>query len=98
MEEKTIVTYFRHQTDYRALFLAYEQEVIKCSEWIEKCESLEQQLQLKDKMIELMAKDKIRYLINCKGFPETYLTKAKKDNFNCITNYYKEQALAELEE
>lgn len=54
-------------------------------------------LQLKDKMIELMAKDKIRYLINCKGFPETYLTKAEKDNFNCITKYYKQQALAELE-
>lgn len=65
----------------------------------DKCDiyNLYKQLQLKDKMIELMAKDKIRYLINCKGFPETYLTKAEKDNFKCITKYYKEQALVELE-
>ena len=37
------VKYFKDKTDYNKLFNAYEQEVIKCGEWIEKYQELDQQ-------------------------------------------------------
>jgi len=97
-KEKECVKYFKNKNDYEKLFNAYEQEVIKCGEWIESYKKAKEELENCKDVIKEIIKisganecdeitgvllcEHIQYIIDENKKLDSKNTKLEQDNFS----------------